>query len=348
MWLCGVDSDLTGLRVPQANPEAWGNATSFVVANGPANKSEDEISYRKATAFQMRLFEYELPGETYAQLVRLRAAVAEPAIASADTIMLMTPTEVHVVTTAKKGSEKNADAACCRRFASALHIHTCKLKPCPLLWSETVEFLKPVAEPWKAQCGVTLKARAHASVSIQHGSDGPSTTSARESSRERRRCLVSPFGRSVPLQMRAHAATHTAMRTIDVGALPDRAAGQTGPGEKPLSGIPRKLDEAQGRSAGALQSTRLSASEIFNCVRISPDRRSVSFAALCSRRTRSPRAATARSRFSLSSPRQRRPAHRSVTSPRRHARASAAAAAAPLLSAPSPSSKPADVHVSVM
>ena len=65
----------------QANPEAWGNVASFVIANGPANKTEDEITYRKATAFQMRLFEYELPGESVAQLARDAARFAARMVA---------------------------------------------------------------------------------------------------------------------------------------------------------------------------------------------------------------------------------------------------------------------------
>lgn len=71
-----------GAVISQANPEAWGNAASFIVANGPANKSEDEISYRKPTAFQMRLFEYELPGESWHNCSARLAAKTEASFLS--------------------------------------------------------------------------------------------------------------------------------------------------------------------------------------------------------------------------------------------------------------------------
>lgn len=46
----------------QAQSESWGDVGSFLVATGPANTDEGNIEYHKTTAFQMRLFEYELPG----------------------------------------------------------------------------------------------------------------------------------------------------------------------------------------------------------------------------------------------------------------------------------------------
>jgi nucleosome binding factor SPN SPT16 subunit len=64
----------------------WGGATAVMVGTG-VNK-EDDLRYLKSVALEVWLFGYELP----------------------DTLILFTKTEVHVVTSGKKG-------ACCRVIA---------------------------------------------------------------------------------------------------------------------------------------------------------------------------------------------------------------------------------------
>jgi nucleosome binding factor SPN SPT16 subunit len=69
----------------------WGGATSVMVGTG-VNK-EDDLRYLKSVALEVWLFGYELP----------------------DTLILFTKTELHVVTSSKKGA--------CARLLSCAHVH---------------------------------------------------------------------------------------------------------------------------------------------------------------------------------------------------------------------------------
>ena len=50
-------------RREQEKPELWQGVTSVAVVHGKSKDKDDKsLTYFKAVAFQMRLFEYELPG----------------------------------------------------------------------------------------------------------------------------------------------------------------------------------------------------------------------------------------------------------------------------------------------
>lgn len=96
----------------QDGGEVWADSTAVGIPVGP---NTGELRYHKSSAMHLWLFEYELP----------------------DTVMALTKTALHFVTSAKKGE---------RTVASALH-HAAPAASCA--WHDSLQMECPAAQTFK-------------------------------------------------------------------------------------------------------------------------------------------------------------------------------------------------------
>ena len=115
-WTSGCD----GFKNPfysslQANQTStWSDASAIAIVVGA---SSEDLRYLKSISIQLWLFGYELPGPSDAPIAMSQHARFHGLIFLADTAMVFTKSELHILTSQKKGNyiEKGPFAMQCPR-----------------------------------------------------------------------------------------------------------------------------------------------------------------------------------------------------------------------------------------